>query len=96
MPLKDTGKARNLDFLIRTVTSAVLALAIVGAVIYESVTGENVSPDLLGWGGIVIGAYIAQHASLEGQTTGSAAALEGSAAGAQLRRDSDYAQEPPA
>ncbi len=72
MPLDNPNKARNLDFLIRTITSAVLAVAIVGAVIYQSIAGEQVSTDLLGWGGIVIGAYIAQHARLEGIDAGRA------------------------
>ena len=57
---------RVFDHYLRSVTSSALALGIVGAVIYQFMTTGRASAELLGWAGLIVGAYIGVNAAVNG------------------------------
>jgi hypothetical protein len=63
---KDSPRYAALDFVIRSVTTAVLALALVGAVIYQVTAGCEVDTVLVGFAGLVVGSYFTGHAATNG------------------------------
>jgi hypothetical protein len=61
-----TGGTRGVDLVVRTFTTALLAIGLVVAVIYESVNGGKPDTTLVGWAGIVIGFYFGGHVATNG------------------------------
>lgn len=62
-----TATPQKADSVVRTVTTAALALALVGAVLYLSITGRagdrlsGLQAVLVGWAGVVVGFYFGGH-----------------------------------
>lgn len=61
------SRPQRIDSLVRTITTATLALSLVGAVLYLSISGrggDNLSglqAVLVGWAGVVVGFYFGGH-----------------------------------
>jgi hypothetical protein len=65
-PATATSGPRGTDLIVRTFTTALLAIGLVVAVIYESVNGGKPDTTLVGWAGIVIGFYFGGHVATNG------------------------------
>lgn len=61
-----TARVRS-DFAIRSITTAIIALSCVFAVIVEQLTTGRVDPNLQGWGSLIIGAYFGSHMATNGK-----------------------------
>jgi len=56
----------HFDYYLRTVTTAVLAMAILGVAGWQVLSGGDVTGPFKDWAGIIIGVYFGQHVSLNG------------------------------
>jgi len=56
----------HFDYYLRTVTTAVLAIAILGVAGWQVLSGGDVTGPFKDWAGIIIGVYFGQHVSLNG------------------------------
>lgn len=56
----------HFDYYLRTVTTAVLAVAILGVAGWQVLSGGDVTGPFKDWAGIIIGVYFGQHVSLNG------------------------------
>lgn len=61
-----TARVRS-DYAIRSITTAIIALSCVFAVIVEQLTTGKVDPNLQGWGSLIIGAYFGSHIATNGK-----------------------------
>lgn len=61
--------ARVFDSYLRSITAAVIALAVVGAAIWSLATQATTDVALVGWAGIVVGFYFGSHATLNGSNS---------------------------
>ena len=59
---------RRLDFLIRSVTTSLLAVLIVGAAVYEAVADSEVHGWIAAAAGIVVGVYFGAHVATNGKS----------------------------
>ena len=55
------------DYAIRSITTAIISLSCVFAVIFEQITTGKVDPNLQGWGSLIIGAYFGSHMATNGK-----------------------------
>ena len=55
-----------LDFVIRSITTALLAIIILGVALYEVVNGGPVDPQIGAFVGVVVGFYFGAHVSQNG------------------------------
>lgn len=58
--------SHGVDLVVRTFTTALLAIGLVVAVCYESIVGGSPDTTLVGWAGIVIGFYFGGHVATNG------------------------------
>lgn len=58
------------DYYVRSIVAAAIALAILGVICFEFVTGRAVSEQLAGWGGLIVGGYLGGHLSRNGSDSG--------------------------
>ena len=65
-PSRSGFQSTSTDLVVRTFTTAALAIALVTAVIYESITSHQPDTTLVGWAGIVIGFYFGGHVATNG------------------------------
>jgi hypothetical protein len=56
----------SFDYYVRSITTSMLAIAIVGATIYKEITGNTAPQLLIAWGGIVVGVYFGYTAATNG------------------------------
>jgi len=57
---------RNFDLRVRTVTTAIVSMVIIGVAAYEAVTKGAVDSFTTAWGGIILGVYFGAHVSQNG------------------------------
>ena len=62
-----TRAMRASDYAIRSITTAIIALSCVFAVIVEQIATGKVDPNLQGWGSLIIGAYFGSHMATNGK-----------------------------
>ncbi len=49
------------DYYVRSVTTALLALALVGSALFQLLRDGAVNPILLAWAGLIVGVYFGSH-----------------------------------
>lgn len=64
------------DYYVRSMVAAGIALAILGVICYEFVTGKPVSQQLAGWGGLIVGGYLGGHLSRNGSDSGQKTSID--------------------
>lgn len=61
---------QSFDYYVRSVTTALLALGLVGAAVYALLFERTAAAALVGWAGLVVGVYFGGHTMLKGLTVG--------------------------
>lgn len=61
-----TPDPRSFDLRVRTVTTSVLALGVLGVTAYQAIVGNSITEPFDSWGGIIIGVYFGAHVSMNG------------------------------
>jgi hypothetical protein len=56
----------SFDYYVRSVTTSLLALGIVGGLLYTVLARGHAPQLLIGWGGIIIGVYFGYHVTANG------------------------------
>ncbi len=60
---------RLIDYWLRSVTTAVLALGIVGVAAWQEVSGSDLTGPFVDWAGIVVGVYFGAHVAFNASGT---------------------------
>lgn len=78
-----SNHAKSVDFIIRSVVTAALAIGLIGAVVYCAISGKHIDSEILatltGFAGAVMGYYYGNHAAVNGsmlQTLGARRAVD--------------------
>jgi hypothetical protein len=61
-----TGWRYAVDFVLRPVTTALLALVVVGVSAYQVISGHELAGPFTDWAGIIIGVYFGGHLAQSG------------------------------
>jgi hypothetical protein len=62
----DTRLPMGLDAFLRSVTSALLALIVIGVSAYQVIVSGQIVGPFVNWGGIIIGVYVGGHLATQG------------------------------
>lgn len=57
---------RRFDLIVRSATTAVIALGVIAVAAVELARTGSIDPTVAGWGGIILGVYFGSHTSLNG------------------------------
>lgn len=60
--------SHGFDYYVRSLTTAILALSILGALLYEVIATGKAPSLLVGWGGTIVGVYFGYHVAAGGMT----------------------------
>lgn len=80
----------NFEMYLRSVTLALLSVAIVAASLFQITVQKVADPTVLGWAAAIVGFYLGQHVTTNGMRASRASAQAGAAIGA----DATAAEKP--
>lgn len=65
---RDNRDVRRVEYLLRAIVTAIIALSLVLAAIYQAVWSHEFTGPIVAWAGLVIGVYIGGHLGANGSS----------------------------
>ena len=60
----------SFDYYVRSLTTSLIALGILAVNLYLYIRDGQANGELIGWSGLIVGAYIGNHSALNGRAQG--------------------------